>query len=114
MDQSPEVAFSNLNISHHAAQRQRERRIDDAALDYVLLYGTHLHCAGATFVFLRERDVPTADRRTSHLARLAGTVVVMGDESQIVTVYRNTNALRDIRRKRKYDNRKRRQFQRVV
>ena len=85
-------------LSRHAVQRQRERHLGNAALDYVFTHGTHIHRTGVTFVFLRERDIPVADRRKDRLTRLAGTVVIVGDHGRIVTVYRNQQALREIRR----------------
>lgn len=94
----------NIKLSSHAVQRQRERHLRNAALDYVLTYGTHIHRTGVTFVFLRERDIPVADRRKDYVTRLSGTVVIVGDRGRIVTVYRNQQALRDIRRKSKYDH----------
>jgi hypothetical protein len=97
--------------SRHAARRQRQRGLRDAALDYVLAHGTYVRRTGVTFVVLRWRDVPVADRGIDRWTRLAGTVIIIGDNDQIVTVYRNRHGLRHIVRKAKYGrDRRRREF----
>jgi hypothetical protein len=97
--------------SRHAARRQRQRGLHDAALDYVLAHGTSVRRTGVTFVILQRRDVPVADRRIDRWTRLAGTVVIVGDHGQIVTVYRSRHGLRDVVRKAKYGcDRRHREF----
>ena len=89
-------------FSRHALRRAARRNIVPDAVEYVLAYGRVVHRTGITFYFLAARDVPAADRRTSWAARLVGTVVLMGPDGEIITVYRNRRALPTIRRKLKY------------
>lgn len=89
-------------FSWHALCRAARRNIVPDAVEYVLAYGRVVHRTGITFYFLAARDVPAADRRTSWAARLVGTVVLMGPDGEIITVYRNRRALPTIRRKVKY------------
>ncbi len=96
------AASSSPQLSRHAALRQRQRCVRNAALDYVLSHGTHVCRTGVTFVVLRWRDIPIADRRVDCWTRLVGTVIILGDHGRIVTTYRNRHALREIRRKTKY------------
>jgi hypothetical protein len=83
-------------------RRKEQRGVRDAALDYVLTHGTSIHRTGVTFIVLRRRDVPVADVRKDRWTRLVGTVVIVGDNGNIITVYRNQRALRDIARKTRY------------
>lgn len=97
-----------ISCSLHATRRQGQRGVRDAAIDYVLTHGTPIHRTGVTFVILRRRDIPAADRRKDCWTRLVGTVVIVGDNGNVVTVYRNRRALRDIARKTKYGRGRRR------
>lgn len=88
-------------FSLHARCRAARRNVADA-IDYVLAYGRAIHRTGVTFYFLGRRDIPRMDRRASWVARLEGTVVLVAETGEIITVYRNRNALRLIQRKAKY------------
>ena len=85
----------------HAQQRQGQRGLNNGKLNYVLDHGQSLRRTGATFIFLRKRDIPPADRHNDHKAKLAGSVVLLSDDEQLITVYRNPHALRAIKRKPK-------------
>lgn len=105
MAQDHPSTYQTPRTSEHAALRQRQRGLRDAALDYVLAHGTYVHRTGVTFVVLRQRDIPVADRHTDRWTRLVGTVVIVGEHGCIITAYRNRHALGDIRRKTKYRRR---------
>jgi hypothetical protein len=108
MAQNHATNFPKPKLSKHAAHRQRQRCLRDAALEYVLTHGTHIRRTGVTFVVLRWRDIPNADRRVDRWVRLVGTVVILGDQERIVTTYRNRDALQDIRQKTKHSRNGRR------
>ena len=93
---------SPVRFSLHALRRAARRNVVSDAIDYVLANGRVLHRTGITFHFLAARDVPAEDRRAAWVARLVGTVVLVGTDGGIITVYRNRRALPAIRRKLKY------------
>ena len=88
--------------THHAARQAARRNIAPEALEYVLTYGRRIQRTGVTFYFLGWRDVPAADRQASWVSRLEGTVALVSNDGQLITVYRQRNALRSIQRKLKH------------
>lgn len=88
--------------SYHALCRAARRNVVPDAIDYVLTHGRHTRRTGVTFYFLGWRDMPKADRVRSWAARLEGTVVLVGPDGEIITVYRNRQAWHTIQRKLKY------------
>lgn len=85
-------------ITPHAKRRMAQRNITVSELEFALERGHVEFRAGAKFYFLGKRDLPI-HLWHSH-ARLAGlTIVVANDE--VLTLYRNPQALADIRRKTK-------------
>lgn len=91
-----------LRLSHHAVARAAQRDVVPDAVEYVMAHGRTLQRTGVTFFFLGRRDLPAADRGTAWAARLAGTVVLVGRDGEVITIYRNQRALPAIRRKQKY------------
>ena len=62
-----------------------------------------MHRTGAVFYFLAKRDIPRQDLVDTSKARLEGSVVMFDkEEKEIITVYRNRRAYKEIRRKAKY------------
>jgi hypothetical protein len=87
-------------LTRHAHVRAQQRCFGATEVEYVLDHGLRLRRTRVEFCILRDRDVPPPDRRTA--GRLAGTVVLVGDDGVAITVYRNRAALTDIRRKPKW------------
>jgi hypothetical protein len=90
-----------MNPSPHARLRCAQRNLRPERLAYVLRHGTRIRRTGVTFVVLRRRDIPVADRRCDAYAKLEGTVLLLGRNDRLVTAYRNRGALRAIRKKQK-------------
>lgn len=88
-----------MKFSAHAQSRMSQRRINRSAVSLVLTYGRVIHCTGASFHFLGERDLP------GHLVRehqrLIGTTVVISRDGEVITVYKNRDAISTIKRKKK-------------
>ena len=93
------MRINRYKISRHAARRMAQRNLSVGDVALVLRFGRQEHRTGVKFFFLGERDVPKGLER--ELERLVGTTVVATDEC-ILTVYRNENALAQIKRKLKW------------
>jgi hypothetical protein len=91
-----------ISLTTHAARQAARRNIAPEALEYVLTYGRRIQRTGVTFYFLGRRDVPATDRQASWASRLEGTVVLLANDGEILTVYRHRKALHSIQRKQKY------------
>jgi hypothetical protein len=89
------------NVTEHGACRGDQRNLSEAGLIYVLLHGAKVRRTGAIFVVLRRRDIPAEDRHIDQWAKLEGTVAIVSLDGTLITVYRNRDAFRDIRKKPK-------------
>ena len=85
----------------HSAWRSSQRGLTDEEIEYVSLYASRYHRAGAFIYYLRLRDVPPSDRCRDWAARLVGTALVVSrDGSALLTIWRNRrNGLKQIRKK---------------
>lgn len=100
-----ELIAQSVVLTGHARQRAAQRNLSPAELRYVIRHGQRFHRAGVLIFFLRDRDVPAADRADDDLRRLAGTAVVLSsDGRQVLTAWRNRRSgLQRIKRKVEYD-----------
>lgn len=101
--------FSTFSLTKHAAVRIAQRNISLLDLEYILEHGERIYKTGVSMYILRKIDIPPGDANKSHITRLEGTVLLVGfsqnGDLEIITAYRNRNALKTLRRKSKYDNR---------
>lgn len=99
-----ELIAQSVELTGHAQKRAAQRNLSPAELRYVIRHGQRFHRAGALIFFLRDRDVPQADRDDDERRRLAGTAVVLSpDGQQVITAWRNRQkGLRQIKRKGEY------------
>ncbi len=81
MDQRPDLTY-------HAAERSRCRRIRTPAIDAVLLYGRYKHARGAEIYTVGWRDVAWWAERGIDLSPFEGLEVVCAATGRIITVYR--------------------------
>jgi hypothetical protein len=94
-----------LKLSFHARQRMNQRRINRDEMNVVLQYGRQSYRSGIKFIFLGRRDLPAGlARQYDHL--IGTTILIAGQE--VITIYKNLNAMAVIRRKSKRDFRKKR------
>ncbi len=102
--------FPTFSLSQHAVLRMAQRNVSLDDLEYVLEHGERIYKTGITIYVLRKRDIPQSDRKKSEITRLEGTVVLTGFSQdgilEIITIYRNKSAFKELRGKAKYDNRK--------
>ena len=84
----------------HAEIRMAQRGLSDDALRFVAAYGQITYRTGVKFIFLGRRDIPRQHRRShGHLEGL--TLVLNPRTHEVITCYRNREALSEIRRKAK-------------
>jgi hypothetical protein len=99
------VSGHALQVTRHARARSAQRSIREQQIGLIIQLGRRFHKAGAIFCFFGEREA----KRNAHLAPhvvdgITGCVVVLARADQtVLTVYRNSNAPRQIRRKRDWD-----------
>jgi len=86
-------------LSFHARQRASQRGLNLAEIDFVLTHGRGIYRTGIRFIFLGERDIPARYRRTH--GYLTGVTLLMADDGTLLTVYKNPDAIRVIKKKSK-------------
>jgi hypothetical protein len=92
-----------MELSSHSMTRMQQRGIAADAIEVVREHGRRIHTGGAVFCFLGRRDIPDYLPATQR-ERLEGLPVVLSTvDETVVTVYKNRNGLRDIKRKKRYD-----------
>ena len=88
-----------MKLTNHALKRINQRKISNKELELALKFGCVIYNAGAKFVFVRKKDIPE-DLPGSIAEKIEGIVIVMNPfDGTIVTVYKNKNGLKDIKRK---------------
>ena len=94
-----------MNISKHAEIRSQQRGICEEQLEIVLDYGTRIYNGGALFCFMSAKDVPghLSGNVKEHVQGI--TLIINPGTEDIVTVYKNKQALKAIKRKMKYQRR---------
>lgn len=99
------MQIKKYKISVHAARRMAQRNLNVGDVALVMRFGRKIHRARAMFFFLGERDVPEGLEKK--LEKLIGATIVVTDKT-ILTVYRNRNALTNIKHKlKRYISKKR-------
>jgi len=92
--------------SNHARVRQAQRNLTDDEVAFIMRHGRRIRSGGALHIFLGWRDIPNDRAIFQKYHHLEGATLVINDDGHtpvLITVYRNRRALRDIRRKQKYD-----------
>lgn len=93
-----------MKFTAHAIKRVNMRRINKEMIDMALKYGVKIYNAGAKFVFVRKKDIPD-DLPAEIAEKIEGIVLVLNPvDNTIITVYKNRNELKRIKRKVKRYN----------
>ncbi len=97
-----EGSGESAGLSEHARQRGAQSNLRASDMELVRQYGILEYRTGARFYVLRRREVERYRKVEPRLAKLHDLVlIVSGDGTTVITVYRNKKALREIRRKPK-------------
>jgi hypothetical protein len=91
----------SAQLSRHAKHRSAQSNLLAHDLELVRRYGVLERRTGVLFYFVRKRDVERYRGIEPRLVRLEGVVMIMSLDGVVITVYRNRNALKQIRRKPK-------------
>lgn len=94
-----------LHFTKHAQKRAAQRGISPAMVDFAMQYGHCISKQGLNFFVLRRKDLPS-NLSAKRKERLEGLVVVAAHSMhtgwKVYTVYRNSEALKAIRKKLNY------------
>ncbi|MDQ3927816.1 MAG: hypothetical protein M3328_01585 [Chloroflexota bacterium] len=97
-----EGSSASAELSDHARHRGAQSNLRASDMELVRQYGILEYRTGVRFYILRRRDVASYREVEPRLAKLHDLVmIVSGDGTTVITVYRNRKALREIRRKPK-------------
>ena len=80
---------SVCQMTRHAWDRSRMRKIPTTAVDAALIYGSVRTRRGATYYILGWREVERMLDEGLDLTSFEGTYVVCSNDDQVITVYRN-------------------------
>ena len=96
----------NSMLSKHAQRRGAQSNLCEQDVDLVCKYGILERRTGVQFYFVRHREVERYRKIEPRLSKLDGMVMVMSHDGVVITFYRNSKALRNIRRKHKFGERR--------
>ena len=88
-------------FTDHALLRCAQRNISQEEVLYVIEHGHRHRNTGVLMCFLRRCDIPENDQKDQRIVQLIHTAVLVGN-GEIITLYRNKNAMRDFRRRAKH------------
>jgi hypothetical protein len=86
-------------LSTHARQRASQRGLNPQELHFVLTFGRRIFRTGIRFIFLGARDIPNGFQRA--FGHLTGATLLVSGDGIVLTVYKNPNGLRVIKKKSK-------------
>lgn len=93
----------DITYSRHALEQMPCRNLSRADIETVHQWGVRVRRTRVTFIFLGRRQLAQMPDGGRKYARLEGTVIVI-DEAQVITCYRNRQrGLKDARKKAQYD-----------
>ena len=87
-------------ITKHAKYRAAQSDIKNDEIETVLRFGRTINKGHALFCFLGRKDLPEELHRDDYFNKLVGTTIVMDFSGQeILTVYKNKKAIKNIKHK---------------
>ncbi len=89
-----------LAMTRHARERAAKRHISNLDLDFIIAFGRVISNGGATFFFLGKDDIPL--EYLKEYAKLEGSTVLVSGKGRIITLYKNKNGSRQIKKKLKW------------
>lgn len=97
----------NYQFSLHACVRSNQRSISYGDCMKAILYGRKFHATGVVFHFIGQKELNDCIMLCGDKEHLNGLVVITDClNHDIITVYKNKNALKEIHKKSKRGNQK--------
>ncbi len=99
---SSECWRHGLIETRHVRQRCAQRNIEAWQVDLVLQYGRRIRASAAQHIFFGRREASLYEKALGRSAEvIEGLVVVVQDDGVILTAYRNHEAPRHLRRRKR-------------
>ncbi len=89
------------HLSTHARLRGAQSNLSSDDVEIVRKYGILERRTGVQFYVLRRREVERYRTAEPRLAKLHDVVLIVSGDNTVITIYRNSKALKEIRRKSK-------------
>ena len=101
--------MKTISITKHAKQRASQRGISPEQIELCINFGERMNQTGMEFYYMTKKCLKKLKKTTgAYMDKLQGLIVMTHyDEDGIlavVTVYKNQNGFKTIRKKRKYNN----------
>jgi hypothetical protein len=89
-----------MKTTTHAQNRCQQRAISAWDVDQVFHFGNAIYKQGMRFMFIPKKDIRTFYEPDSQ-SSLEDLMILVADDGAIITAYRNTDAVKDVKRKSK-------------
>jgi hypothetical protein len=100
-EESGRTGAYSLQHTNHSLIRSEERGINNMMITLVIEYGKLFQKQGLEFYVMGEKKLPNGIDHNLQ-GKVKNTVVVIGENGQIVTCYKGRAVLKHIQRKQKY------------
>lgn len=96
--------MNQLELSHHALEQARRRHLSETDIRFVVEYAKKERRTGVIFYQMYKKNLPDELAPNDHRRKLEGTTVITCKCGQfVITVYKNSEAFKQDRKKVKYD-----------
>ena len=100
----------NIEMSKHAINRASKRRINFEQIKLCIQYGEEVYKTGGLFFFMSDKCIKKIKKiYGTYLSKLEGLVVLTRNTNRslvVLTVYKDRQALKTLRKKNEYNNRR--------
>lgn len=94
--------MTNSSFTPHSLKRMNMRRISKEYIDLCIKYGEKIHRTGITFYIILKKNI----EKIKLPQDLEGLCVLVGADNTLITVYKNRNAISDIKKLNKQNLKK--------
>ena len=101
--------MKTISITKHAKQRASQRGISSEQIELCINFGERMNRTGMEFYCMTKKCLKKLKKTTgAYMEKLQDLIVMTSYEDDgviaVVTVYKNQNGFKTIRKKRKYNN----------
>lgn len=89
-----------ISLTNHARERSAHRAINDQMIHDTIEYGRMIRKQGLRYYVMTEKCIPE-EMPAQYQERVKNTVVILTSDNAVMTVYKNEDALKHIKRKPK-------------